>query len=121
MLCTVYYHSFYISTNYILEYSETRKYCNISRYYRQCFCLRPLLILNYVFRAQNSPCHFSISCINIFVDKIRYEAYALYMFFVLCIEYSGGWQRLIGSVMGLPRTKLLLPLWCWVQPNKYDY
>lgn len=48
-----------------------------------------------------------------------YEAYALYMFFALCVEYAGGTDSLVSSVMQQPPTKLLFPLWCFtVQPGQ---
>jgi len=47
-----------------------------------------------------------------------YEAYALYMFFSLLLEYGGGWNRLAGIFSEQPPTRLLIPLWCRVQPNK---
>lgn len=63
----------------------------------------------------------------VFVDLQRYfavfrdcyEAYALYMFFVLLIEYEGGEERLLQNLKQHPPVKLLFPLWCTVRPGRY--
>lgn len=47
-----------------------------------------------------------------------YEAYALYMFFVLAVEFAGGWNNLILVYESHPITRLLIPLWCMTKPNK---
>lgn len=47
-----------------------------------------------------------------------YEAYALYMFFVLCCDYAGGKEKLILSLLQQRRQKYLIPMCCFsFQPN----
>eukprot|EP01125_Pyxidicula_operculata_P017187 TRINITY_DN6004_c0_g1_i1.p1 TRINITY_DN6004_c0_g1~~TRINITY_DN6004_c0_g1_i1.p1 ORF type:complete len:415 (+),score=46.49 TRINITY_DN6004_c0_g1_i1:51-1247(+) len=41
-----------------------------------------------------------------------YEAYALYMFFVLCIEYAGGWQNMEEAFDQQPERGCVEPLCC---------
>lgn len=52
------------------------------------------------------------------VFRDAYEAYALYMFFVLCVEYVGGKERMIVAFESCSETKLVIPLWCMVNPNR---
>jgi len=47
-----------------------------------------------------------------------YEAYALYCFFSLCLEYGKGWKGLSDAFSQHPSTRLLPPFWCFVQPKK---
>jgi len=51
------------------------------------------------------------------IIRDSYEAYALYMFFSLCINYVGSTEHLVSAFMLQPRMKLLAPLWCWFQPD----
>jgi len=48
-----------------------------------------------------------------------YEAYALYMFFVLCNTYVGGWNEMAAVFEQLPKRKCLEPFCCLrVKPSK---
>jgi len=48
-----------------------------------------------------------------------YEAYALYMFFVLCTNYVGGWDEMAAVFEQLPMRKCLEPLCCFrIKPGK---
>lgn len=40
------------------------------------------------------------------------------MFYVLCEDYLGGPEEMVNRLMQQPKVRLLLPLWCKVQPNK---
>jgi hypothetical protein len=47
-----------------------------------------------------------------------YEAYALYMFFKLCVNYAGGHDVLIQHFLSQPKMRLTMPLFCMVQTNE---
>jgi len=48
-----------------------------------------------------------------------YEAYALYMFFKLCVNYAGGKVALVNHFNTQPKMRLTIPLCCSiVQPNE---
>eukprot|EP01121_Diplochlamys_sp_Union-15-3_P005264 TRINITY_DN15592_c0_g1_i1.p1 TRINITY_DN15592_c0_g1~~TRINITY_DN15592_c0_g1_i1.p1 ORF type:complete len:369 (-),score=33.64 TRINITY_DN15592_c0_g1_i1:56-1162(-) len=46
-----------------------------------------------------------------------YEAYALYMFFVLCIEYAGGQKQMEANFLQQNKMRLVMPFWCYFQPS----
>lgn len=51
-----------------------------------------------------------------------YEAYALFMFFKLCVSYGGGKDAIVEHFLSQPKQKLTFPLGCWkVQPNELFY
>jgi hypothetical protein len=47
-----------------------------------------------------------------------YEAYVIYMFFALCINYGGGYDNLVQKLMAQPPFYLAVPFCMWkVQPG----
>eukprot|EP01116_Phalansterium_solitarium_P002463 TRINITY_DN1250_c1_g1_i1.p1 TRINITY_DN1250_c1_g1~~TRINITY_DN1250_c1_g1_i1.p1 ORF type:complete len:472 (+),score=154.94 TRINITY_DN1250_c1_g1_i1:24-1418(+) len=47
-----------------------------------------------------------------------YEAYALYMFYALCVQYAGGEDQLGQALEQLEPRRLLMPLCCYAKPGK---
>lgn len=53
------------------------------------------------------------------IARDTYEAYALYMFFALCVEYAGGWPKMVEIFASGEKRRCLAPFCCFrVQPGR---
>jgi hypothetical protein len=63
--------------------------------------------------------HLTCSKIYFAIARDCYEAYALYMFFKLCVNYAGGKEALVHHFDTQSKMRLTVPLCCAiVQPNE---
>jgi len=102
--------SFYLIYKHLKFYTQPEH----QRYIVRLICMVPLYglysLLSLIFHQHQT--YFAIA-------RDCYEAYALFMFFKLCVSYGGGKDAIIEHFLSLPKLKLTFPLNCWsVQPNE---
>jgi len=79
------------------------------------------IILMVPIYAIDSFLSFRFYWISVYFDVVRdcYEAFVIYNFYSLLIEYVGGYERGKNLFMNRPRTRLVVPLVCFeVQPKR---
>jgi len=101
--------SFYLIYKHLKFYTQPEH----QRYIVRIICMVPLYsvysLLSLVFHEHQV--YFAIA-------RDCYEAYALYMFFKLCVNYAGGQDALIQHFLTQPKMRLTIPLCCMVQTNE---
>lgn len=101
--------SFYLIYKHLKFYTQPEH----QRYIVRIICMVPLYsvysLLSLVFHEHQI--YFAIA-------RDCYEAYALYMFFKLCVNYAGGQDALIQHFLSQPKMRLTIPLCCKVQTNE---
>lgn len=102
--------SFYLIYKHLKYYTQPEH----QRYIVRLLCMVPLYglysLLSLIFHQHQT--YFAIA-------RDCYEAYALFMFFKLCVSYGGGKDAIVEHFQSLPKLKLTFPLGCWrVQPNE---
>eukprot|EP01112_Ceratiomyxa_fruticulosa_P016568 TRINITY_DN5031_c0_g1_i1.p1 TRINITY_DN5031_c0_g1~~TRINITY_DN5031_c0_g1_i1.p1 ORF type:complete len:494 (+),score=86.23 TRINITY_DN5031_c0_g1_i1:318-1799(+) len=101
--------SIYLINKHLKYYTQP----NHQRYIVRILCMVPIYgvysLLSLVFNTY-----------QLYFAFIRdtYEAYVLYMFFALCVEYAGGREALIRHISEKPPLKLAFPLWWKVKTDE---
>lgn len=105
--------SFYLIYKHLKYYTQPEH----QRYIVRLLCMVPLYglysVLSLIFHRHQI--YFAIA-------RDCYEAYALFMFFKLCVSYGGGKEAIVDHFNSLPKMKLTFPLNFWkVQPSELFY